>query len=282
MHDSTTPQSATPSKIDLREGEVLVLRTCKPDGKSRCDFQWPMSGEVSCPDWLPTSKCGNGLHGLLRGVGDAGYLDPFPGREVGYVAMLVVVHESDIVDLGEKVKFSRGRVVFAGTIHDAAAILKAHYPASPIVFGTATAGDSGTATAGDRGTATAGYSGTATAGYRGTATAGDSGTATAGDRGTATAGYRGTATAGDSGTATAGDRGTATAGYRGTATAGDSGTATAGKEGALVVEWYDQKHGCYRRAVGHVDGEKLLPGTPYRVTDVGEFVAVKESGARSE
>jgi hypothetical protein len=188
-------------------GKVLVLRTCLADMRSpSCDahgFIWPRSGPVECADWQPTKACGNGLHGVLWGEGDGG--NPWVWDDTG-VWLIVEVDASDVIELGGKVKFPRGVVVFSGPRLEATTMLGRLAPGRAIVGGTATAGDSGTATAGYRGTATAGDSGTATAGDSGTATAGDSGTATAGYRGTApgTAGPRPPGT--DSGTATAGDR----------------------------------------------------------------------------
>ena len=80
-------------------------------------------------------------------------------------------------------KFPTCRVLFTGKREVATALIKEHYPAARVIYGTATAGNYGTATAG--------YNGTATAGYKGTATAGNYGTATAGNYGAATAGYNG-------------------------------------------------------------------------------------------
>jgi hypothetical protein len=152
-------------------------------------FKWPRKGLVTCSDWEPTYKCGNGLHGLLNGEGNGSLLN-WSGDAVWLVVM---VEESAILsgqgDLTDKCKFPCGTVVFSGARDKAIAeMVKRGANLAKIVGGTATAGV--------RGTATAGYSGTATAGDYGTATAGDRGTATAGDRGTATAGYSGTATAG--------------------------------------------------------------------------------------
>jgi hypothetical protein len=213
---------------------VLVMRCCRGDMTSRNGFLWPESGAVSAPDWKDNKECGSGLHGWLWGAGSINTCDYH--AEGGVRWLVVEVAREEIIDLDGKVKFPRGNVVFVGQAHDAAALIAEHAPAgTPIIGGTATAGDGGTATAGDGGTATAGYRGTATAGYGGTATAGFRGTATAGDGGTATAGDGGTATAGDGGTATAGDGGTATAGFSGTATAGDGGTATAGDGGTATA-----------------------------------------------
>jgi hypothetical protein len=159
------------TSLKLKKGEVLVLRTCELDGTSYNDFKWPQSGPVSCSDWKPRAECGNGLHGLLWGVGDGGYLN------WGEASWLVVrVLASDIVDIDRKVKFPRGVVEYFGERLGAVALIEKYAPEGSVVVG-------GTATAGDGGTATAGDGGTATAGDRGTATAGDGGTATAGDRG---------------------------------------------------------------------------------------------------
>ncbi len=261
---------------------VLILRTCDANLKSYGEFQWPASGAVEAQDWKPTKLCGNGLHGWLWGEGDGSL-----GNWEGDAKWLVVeVAAGDVIELGGKVKFPRGKVVHCGDRLTATQYVAAHGGVGrATVGGTATAGHRGTATAGYRGTATAGYrgtatagdSGTATAGDSGTATAGDSGTATAGDRGTATAGYRGTATAGYSGTATAGDRGTATAGHRGTATAGYSGTATAGDRGSVCVRYWDKKAERYRLAVGYVGENGIEANTPYRV-EAGQLV--KAGGAK--
>ncbi|MDE2096215.1 MAG: hypothetical protein KGL39_03150, partial [Patescibacteria group bacterium] len=212
------------------ENPVLVLRTCNANLSSSHGFIWPEAGPVRAPDWVASAECGHGLHGWLWGAGDSSL------GNFSHDAKWLVVEVSEYIDLGGKVKFPGGNVVFCGDRLAATAYLAPLAPASTKVIGrTATAGDYGTATAGNRGTATAGDYGTATAGDYGTATAGDDGTAAAGDRGTATAGYRGTATAGDDGTATAGNRGTATAGDDGTATAGDYGTATAGYRGTATA-----------------------------------------------
>ena len=211
---------------------VLVLRTCAADLTSyEGAFKWPASGPVSAPDWDPSHQCGNGLHGFLRGVGD--------GRHASWAEdakwLVVRVLQDEIVDLGQKVKFPRGVVVYCGDRQEAASIVKTEYPELAVIGASATAGYLGTATAGDRGTANAGYQGTATAGHYGTATAGDGGTAAAGHYGTAAAGDGGKATAGDDGTATAGRWGKATAGYQGTATAGHYGTAAADDGGTAAA-----------------------------------------------
>ena len=90
---------------------VLVLRTCDQDHRSYGGFQWPELGPVECPDWNPSPVCGGGLHGLLWGAGDWTLVDISPDA----VWKVVRVLESEIVDLGGKVKFPRGEVVYSGT-----------------------------------------------------------------------------------------------------------------------------------------------------------------------
>ena len=68
MH--TTTARRTRSKAVSTAATVLVLRTCAADMTSYGGFKWPKSGPVKCDDWKPRAECGNGLHGLLWGVGD--------------------------------------------------------------------------------------------------------------------------------------------------------------------------------------------------------------------
>lgn len=98
----------------------------------------------------------NGLLAQVWGEGDGSLLN---WSEDARWLVVEVVADS-VVDLGGKVKFPSGTVVFCGDSHDAAAYVSEHGGAGrAIVRGTATAGDWGTATAGDGGTATAGDGG---------------------------------------------------------------------------------------------------------------------------
>jgi len=252
---------------------VPIMRTCNANMTSYGGFKWPRKGLVTCSDWEPTYKCGNGLHGLLNGEGNGSLLN-WSGDAVWLVVM---VEESAILsgqgDLTDKCKFPCGTVVFSGARDKAIAeMVKRGANLAKIVGGTATAGGGGGGVGGvgggaggGGGTATAGDYGTATAGVGGTATAGVGGTAAAGDYGTATAGVGGTATAGDYGAATAGVSGTATAGDYGTATAGYYGTATAGVGGILNIRYWDGNR--YRIAIFYVGEDNIEPNTPYRLND---------------
>ena len=137
---------------------VLVLRSCAADMASYDgQFKWPESGPVSCQDWKPAQSCGNGLHGWLWGEGDSSLGDFSEGSKW----LVVSVEESLLVDLGGKVKFPAGEVVFCGDRMAAGKYVVDNGGfGRRVISGTATAGYGGTATAGDGGTATAGYGGT--------------------------------------------------------------------------------------------------------------------------
>ena len=207
-----------------------ILKTVQADGSAYGNFQWPLEvgAEVVAPDWDPTPECGGGLHGLLNGCGD-GWLLNWSSDAKWIVAK--VPKKAQMVDLGDKVKVDRCKVVHVGDQLSATSFLSDRGCAGPIVGANVVTGDFGSATAG----------------YCGSATAGDYGTATAGNRGSATAG--------DCGTATAGNYGSATAGYCGSATAGGGGT--------IQIRWWDGNRSS--TAVGYVGDGGILPNVAYRV-----------------
>jgi hypothetical protein len=143
--------------------KVLVLRSCWSDMTSSHDFTWPASGPVECPDWSPTPTCGNGLHGLLWAVGDYGLTHSHDAQAKWLV---VEVDAAEVVDLGDKVKFPRGVVVFCGGL--AAAMNQVLFdPRHPIQKAATTGDRSAAATTGDRSAAatTGNGSAAATTGY---------------------------------------------------------------------------------------------------------------------
>ncbi|VWC95549.1 Ice nucleation protein [Burkholderia lata] len=223
-----------------KSNKALVLRSCAENMTSHGGFVWPGVGEIAeAPDWQNNKKCGQGLHGWLYGQGDHS-MSQFTDATAKW--LVVEVDEADVVMLGGKCKFPRGKVVFVGTKIDAAAYIIEHEPRArnvAVIGAQLAAGDKESVLVGALGTATAGESGTATAGYRGTATAGESGTATAGNYGTATAG----------------NYGTATAGYRGTATAGES--------GEIQIKWWDDAKNRYRTVIGYVGEDGIEADVPY-------------------
>ena len=282
----------------------LVLRTCKADMTSYNGFKWPETGTVSAPDWDPKPECGNGLHGLLHGCGDAGYLSDEPDAKW----LVVAVPKGTCVDIDQKVKFPSCEVVYAGTKEEAVRRIAEAYPEAPVVYaqrmtgdygvstsgycGTSTSGDGGTSISGNDGKSTSGYCGTSTSGYGGTSTSGNDGTSTSGNcgtstsgnGGTSTSGYCGTSTSGHCGTSISGYCGTSTSGYRGTSTSGDDGTSTSGNggkstsgdSGTLIITWHDGSR-C-RTAVGYIgetldaSGSKLEPNVAYKLDNKGNFI----------
>ena len=126
-------------------GTVLIMRSCGPDLCSDNDFQWPEAGPVAAPDWEATEECGNGLHGFLWGEGDYNLANQAPDAKW----LVVETDGANVIDLGGKVKFPSGTVVFCGEAKGAAAYIQANGGAGKkVIHGTATAGVRGTATAG--------------------------------------------------------------------------------------------------------------------------------------
>jgi hypothetical protein len=250
---------------------ALVIRNVTVELRSHGGFVWPETGYVEAPDWRDNTACGNGLHGLLDGIGDWSLLSDAPDARW----QIVKVARAEIVRIDDaKVKFPRGWVTFTGS---AATAKKTIIPAMVAsVFkaaeGNTATGDSGHAAAtGHSGHAAAtGDSGHAAAtGHRGHAAAtGDSGHAAAtGHRGHAAAtGYSGHAAAtGDSGHAAAtGDRGIA-------ASLGIAARAKATKGGAIMLaEWRETKD--FKWEVAHVFASKvgengIEPDTWYELKD---------------
>ena len=248
------------------EKRVLVLRTCAANMESYNGFKWPQKGAVECHDWLPTAKCGNGLHGFLWGEGNGGLADWAADAKW----LVVSVLEKEIVVIDRKVKFPRGNVVFCGGRKEATDYIAARLPPgrTPAIVGHF-------AVSGDRGTSNSGVGGTSTSGHGGTSTSGDYGTSTSGDCGTSTSGYRGTSTSGDCGTSTSGDRGTSTSGDYGTSSSGDGGTSTSGEYGTLMIKWYDSKSSRYRTATAYVGENGIKANVKYRLDSKEKFEEVK-------
>ena len=254
--------SAEPCPVTLAadfEPDALVIRTSDGHGRSYNGFEWPRSigAIVTCPDWLPNTKCGNGLHGLLDGIGDWSLTADGPNA----LWWIIGVRRDECIAIDDdKVKFPRGRVEYFGAFPGAMTrIMRAKVERGLILA---------------KGNTATGYGGHAAAtGYGGHAAAtGRSGHAAA-------TGYGGHATAtGDSGHAAAtGDSGhAAVRGKNAIAAAlGRGGSAAAEFGGAIVVAAYDD-HGnlvAIRAALVGQDGVEA--GTRYRLTADGRFVTAK-------
>ena len=131
---------------------MLFLRTTDADAKSYGGFQWPreVGAVVEAPDWNPKPECGNGLHGLLDGLGESSHLSFNPG------AIWWIVDADDAVYLDGKWKFQRCTVLDFGPRHEITARLHALRP-GPIHGLCMTGGNHATLTGGDGATLTGGY-----------------------------------------------------------------------------------------------------------------------------
>ena len=164
---NTKSAAKKPVKKEIKK--VLVLRTCNKDMTSHNGFKWPKKGKVICQDWDSKAQCGNGLHGLLWGIGDGGLLN----WDEDAKWLVVSVDEDKIVSIdNNKVKFPEGEVIYCGNREGAIELLvKEGADQTKMVCGQASAsGDYGQASAsGDYGQASAsGYQGQASAADRGT------------------------------------------------------------------------------------------------------------------
>lgn len=95
-----------------------VLRSCDANMQSHGGFQWPMEGQVTCPDFQNNPKCGNGLHGWLWGVGD------YSASKYHANWLILEVADDDIIQIDKKVKFPKCEVLFVGSLAKAYAWLK--------------------------------------------------------------------------------------------------------------------------------------------------------------
>jgi hypothetical protein len=241
------------NNLTLHIMKKYILKTANQDGSTHGGFKWNLEvgAVITAPDWEPTLKCGNGLHGWLNGLGDGtiGYAQKEDAK------WLVLETEGEVIEFEGKCKFESCTILHVGDRLSATAFLRSLVPNVAGMIGESiVAGDRASAAVGDYGTATTGNYGTATAGEWGTATAGDYGTATAGEYGTATAGEYGTATAGEGGTATA----------------GEYGTATAGEYGIINIKYWDESRS--RLKIGYIGEDGLEPNTPYKLNENFNFV----------
>ncbi len=237
-----------------KEKHSYILRVSGKDGISKNGFKYPELGFVECPDWKPEPTCGHGLHGWLWGVGDYSVSDHKTLWQV------IEVADSDIVNLGNKVKFPKGEVLYSGSLGGAYAWMK-YAPHWEKAESSAT-GDYGHASAtGDYGHASAtGYSGHASAtGYSGHASAtGDYGHASA------TGKYGHASATGDYGIGAA---------------IGFNGTASAAESGAIVLTFGERINGEF--ALVHIFASKvgengIEAGKTYTLNAEGKPVEVQQ------
>jgi len=209
----------------MDDDHTYILRTCNADMTAHGGFRWPTSGPVEAPDWDPAPECGGGLHGLLCGEGNGVMLDNKDDAKW----LVVKVPVSEIVDLGGKVKFSRGVVIYAGDRDTAVAMIQKLCPrARAVAYSTNAGCDGSTSTGGDFSANTGDYLSTNTGGNYSTNTGGRLSANTGGDFSANTGDYWSTNTGGYDSTNTGGDRSTNTGGRLSTNNGGDSSSNTGG------------------------------------------------------
>lgn len=99
----------------LKNKIYRVLKIVNKDNKTRKGFKYPNKGLVKCPDWEPIPCCGNGLHGYLPSKNDFMQFSVCGQEDLIRRKYLVIeVLGKDMIDLGGKVKFKEGKVIYSG------------------------------------------------------------------------------------------------------------------------------------------------------------------------
>lgn len=129
------------------------LRTVDKDGKGYGGFQWPKKGHVVAPDWKPDRQCGHGLHALLNGEGNSGYLYPEDTQPLWQVIIFDLNHA---IDLHDKIKVPECEVLYTGTQAKATQFLLKRVPTAQIHGLVSKVNDGTSIKAGDRAVLTAG------------------------------------------------------------------------------------------------------------------------------
>ena len=94
------------------DNKALAIRTCSAYGTSHGGFKWPSEAGsvVTCANWNPEAKCGNGLHALLDGWGDYSLLS----NDADSLWQIVEIDRSKCVELDGKVKFESCVLKYTG------------------------------------------------------------------------------------------------------------------------------------------------------------------------
>ena len=109
--------------IKLKDTEIIVWKRCKKFNLSKNDFKYPKKGLVECSDWKDTKECGNGLHGWTKGF-ESFYNEGYEGN----IIILLVNKKDGYVELYDKVKFKKGRVLLnTSNIQEAHSFIKQYY-----------------------------------------------------------------------------------------------------------------------------------------------------------
>ena len=286
-------------------GKKYVLKVVRRNMTTRDHFKWGDVGDITvAPDWDPNPKCGGGLHGWLSGVGDLRCQNISDSDGARW---LVIEVEGEVVSLGGKVKFERGKTVFAGDMREAAAvvanlsgeqgsvigIIRSGGDRSTVLGGchsTLTGGNHSIVTGGDHSIVTGrehskvsgGDQSTVSGGYHSIVTGGDCSTVTGGNYSTVTGWAGSTLTGGVGSTVTGGNYSTVTGGNYSTVTGGEFSTVTGGEFSTVkgdnwsvlqLLYWDGRK----RLVIAYVGEDGIKPNTPYRLNNDHQFEEVVTS-----
>ena len=238
--------------------KVLVLRTCNDDGTSRNSFVWPLTvgSTVTCPDWDSKPECGNGLHGLLWGEGNGELLS----WEEDDKWLVLEVEESDIIDLGGKVKFPSCKVVHVGDQKSATNYMYEHSKLKAIVGLMIQVGNSSTILSG----------------YGSKITSGEGSKITSGEGSKITSGDYNTITSGDYSTITSGNYSTITSGNRSTITSENGSKVKAGKGSMISISYWDDSKNRSRLVTAYVGEDGIEANVFYSLKVEYKFEKVEE------
>ena len=249
--------------------KALALRTSNADGTSHGGFQWPLEigSIVTCDDWEPEAKCGNGLHGLLDGWGDYDLLS----SEADALWQIVEVDRDKCVEINGKVKFESCVLKYSGDMATAMTMISDYQIGLLLKMvesnvDSASGDYSQLAASGD-------YSQLAASGYNSQlAASGDySKLAASGD-------YSQLAASGhNSQLAASGDYSKLAAyGRKSIAVCtGLKGSVLAGDDCCIALAWWDDDKERYRLVVGYVGEDGIESGKNYCLNDDHKFTEIK-------
>jgi hypothetical protein len=267
----------------------LVLRVCESDFSSRNGFVWPaeIGAIATCPDFVDSNECGNGLHGWLNGIGDSSASNLVDAINAKW--LVLEVETDKIIDLKGKVKFPSAKVIFIGSRGECADYIYDRVPDCPNIIGldknggdystltcggdystltggyksTLTGGNYSTLTGGNYSTLTGRHKSTLTGGYNSTLTGGYKSTLTGGNNSTLTGGNYSTLTGGENSTLTGGNYSTLTGGENSTLTSGNYSTLTGGENSTLIFKYY--QNGKIKIKVAYVGEDGIEADVPYKL-----------------
>jgi hypothetical protein len=263
----------------LPENKVLVL--CPYDDS----VQYPFGKGVEIINVEDSLKvrCGvPGFYGYLHGQGD------YMGKQVKEVDGIITikfdklpeVHDKFVVvevDRGDcthrlfsnedELVFTKGKVVFAGDLEDAAFCIRLCSTARQIIGESFFCTNGGIASVGNFGCASSGDNGVSISKYYGTSRTENSGVSIC-------TGLQGTAVSENHGISMVGPFGKANSASEGISIAHFGGKACAGYKGIIIIHWLDGER--MRTSVGYVGENGIKANTYYKCDEKGNLVEVKE------